>query len=49
MYFSPCYIAVLDPHTPKKEEKPPIYDLPPRFFNFFRFSPKNHCFSVSFP
>lgn len=28
-------IAVLDPRTPKKEGKPPIYDLLPRFFNFF--------------
>lgn len=40
MYFSPCYIVVLDPHTPKKEGKPPIYDLPPRFFNFFQIFPK---------
>lgn len=49
MYFSPCQIVVLDPHTPKNETKTPIYDPLSRFFNFFRFPPKNHCFSVAFP
>lgn len=49
MYLCGCKFPFLRGCTPKKAGKPPVYDLPPRFFNFFNFSQTFRLFFVVFP